>query len=303
MRNCIVRELQAITPIRGKDLVTVTRYLQGKQLKSLSQINLQMLEEYHGFIAAEYEGKSERGHYGALLETTVLYHLSPAFQNLICEIDEKSKLSRAESNKLKMFLMVAKIHMLREITFETRKKFDAYLRKTGFINKNEYLKALDRLKLASIREENERNPNIVPKLYYASREIYLGYHPDYRIAMEFYYIRDKEELVARIGPHHAQPGKLAALAAFQLRAQAAQAPAQLHTGLVERHAQFPAHPVEQEPAVRERHFRFVERHLAIRRMDRGLPVGIAGRHHLRREHAQVWNLHPVVLHDQVLDAF
>ena len=195
MRNCIVRELQAITPIRGKDLVTVTRYLQGKQLKSLSQINLQMLEEYHGFIATEYEGKSERGHYGALLETTVLYHLSPAFQNLICEIDEKSKLSRAESNKLKMFLMVAKIHMLREITFETRKKFDAYLRKTGFINKNEYLKALDRLKLASIREENERNPNIVPKLYYASREIYLGYHPDYRIAMEFYYIRDKEELV------------------------------------------------------------------------------------------------------------
>ena len=115
-------------------------------------------------------------------------------------------------------------------------------------------------------------------------------------------VGDEEEFIAGIGAHHAQPGERAALAAFEFGVQPAEAPAQFHAGLVEVHAEFPAHLVEQQASFRQGHFALMERHLAVRRMDGGLAVRIGRGHQFGRERAQIRHVHPVVLHDEFLDA-
>ena len=115
-------------------------------------------------------------------------------------------------------------------------------------------------------------------------------------------VRHKEKLIARIGPHHAQAGQLADLAPFQLGAQAAQAPAQLHAGLLLRHADLPAHLVEQQAPLFRRHLVLVERHLPVRRMDGGLLVRIGSGHHFGLEGAQIRNVNLVVFDNEIFDA-
>lgn len=59
----------------------------------------------------------------------------------------------------------------------------------------EYLKAFDNLKLATIKAGNQRNFFGNIKLKYENKKIFLLYHPNYEIAMSFYYLREKEEVL------------------------------------------------------------------------------------------------------------
>ena len=91
--------------------------------------------------------------------------------------------------------MLMDIHSLNRIDYAVRSTFASYLETTGFGKAEEYIKVLDRMKLYAIRESNNRFPKVKRKLTYRPQLIYLGYHPDYAKAMEFYYTRDKTELV------------------------------------------------------------------------------------------------------------
>ena len=54
---------------------------------------------------------------------------------------------------------------------------------------------MDKLKIESIRRDNEENPIRIPTLKYENKKIFLLYHPSYQMAMTFYYVQDKEELL------------------------------------------------------------------------------------------------------------
>ena len=191
-------ELRSLHVLEGKDEEAVEEYLLGRNIPSLSEIDLALLKDFRKFIRARVTGKAKTGHYSALLETVILAYLKPFYEPVCALIDEKYPYEtyRYLKNKLKMFLMLMKVNKPDEITYEHRQAFEQYLHDIDFgIKTRDAVKMLDKLKLDAIREENDRHPWKERKLAFSNDVIYLGYHPDYQTAMEFYYMQDKKELV------------------------------------------------------------------------------------------------------------
>ena len=191
-------ELKRMHVLEGKDEQAVEEYLLDRQIPSLSDIDLTLLKDYRGFIKRRMGDGKKALHYCVLLESVVLYYLMPYYEGLCQIIDDKYPLRTARplKNKLKMFLMLMKVTKPEEITFDHRLSFEEYLREIDFGKKGiDAIKMLDKLKLDAIEEENRKSPWKERKLSFTNGVIYLGYHPDFQMAMEFYYLRDKSELV------------------------------------------------------------------------------------------------------------
>ena len=186
-------ELAGICRLAAKEIEAVESFLFQEGHSSLEEVDLQVMATYRAHIRENMD-KAKAGHYGSLLETAMLRYLSPYYEELIREVDEAFPLGRAEGNKLKMFLMVAGIKTIRDISYRDRQAFEGYLASGKDKHTRDYTKLLDRLKLTTIRRECEKPFGAKKKLAYANDVIFLGYHPDIQVAMEFYYIRNKEEL-------------------------------------------------------------------------------------------------------------
>lgn len=191
----LLEELSQIRELFPKEYDTVLDFLIREGVESLLQVDVNTLLAYRGFIRQVFREKSRQEHYGALLEKVVLSFLSPFFEDLTEQIDQSASLSRPIANKTKMFLMVMGVRKICEIDYPVRKAYEDYLSKCQSTHRAEYVKTVDLLKLKAIEAENERRFFAKQPLTYKNDVIYLGYHPDYRMAMEFYYTRDKEELV------------------------------------------------------------------------------------------------------------
>ena len=191
-------ELKRMHVLEGKDEQAVEEYLLDRQIPSLSDIDPTLLKDYRGFIKERMGDGKKALHYCVLLESVVLYYLMPYYEGLCQIIDDKYPLRTARplKNKLMMFLMLMKVTKPEEITFDHRLSFEEYLREIDFGKKGiDAIKMLDKLKLDAIEEENRKSPWKERKLSFTNGVIYLGYHPDFQMAMEFYYLRDKSELV------------------------------------------------------------------------------------------------------------
>lgn len=187
-------DLAGIDGLAKIEISTVENFLLTEGVTSLGEVDLSLLVSYRTYVRKNLE-QGKWKHFGSLLETVMLRFLSPFYRELIKEIDGALSLSRAEGNKAKMFLMVSDVRSIKNITYKDRRAFEEYLVSCGSCKVMEYSKILDRLKLAAIRRECEKSFGLVRKLIYSDDVLFLGYHPDIRMAMEFYYIRDKEELV------------------------------------------------------------------------------------------------------------
>lgn len=190
----LIKELDKITGLAKRERQAVEGYLISEQVSSLDEVDLSLLASYRAYIESSME-EAKKEHYGPLLETVMLRYLSPSYETLVREIDDAFSLSRAEKNKVKMFLMVSGVRTIGHITYHHRRSFEDYLVSCGSSKYREYPKILDRLKLKCIEEDCQKPFGAKKKLTYADQIIYLGYHPDIKVAMEFYYIRNKEELV------------------------------------------------------------------------------------------------------------
>ena len=193
--NNLERELSSIKGLQKKDIQAVTAFLVERELSSLGHVDLKTLTDYYSYVVKAFFQKAKQNHYGALLEIAVREYLRTLFDELIIEIDFCGKVTREKGNKVKTFLMLQGISSLNEITYDSRQKYEAYLRATDCCKVQEYVKTLDQLKLHAIQKNNESNPGRVFQISYEPQVIYLGYHPDYQTAMDFYYVRDKFELV------------------------------------------------------------------------------------------------------------
>lgn len=94
------------------------------------------------------------------------------------------------------FMVEKKIYSLEEIDWDVRVSYEQYLEKT--INKRNrpwYLSGLDKLKLFDIKKRNNSIRETKIRLKYQEKRIYLGYHPDYNLAKEFYYCKDAEGII------------------------------------------------------------------------------------------------------------
>lgn len=112
------------------------------------------------------------------------FHKIKEFSVLKEEIERCEDLKAPVRNKAYYFLMEENIYSVKEIDYEVRTRYEAYLKK----NMKEiggYLKAFDKIKVFDIKERNNGIHAGRAKLRYHEQKIFLKYHPDYDTAIRF----------------------------------------------------------------------------------------------------------------------
>lgn len=196
-RHFLHQQLDVCQMIQGKMRIFVEETLVGMDVYDLEDItdDTKMAYRYQVYRSLKLSEK-QKSHYANALEIFLLYYYLPRYPILSQEIYDEMSFERAIANKLASYLMQHGIKEALEITYSVRLQYAEYLNKTIASSKvNEYVKALDQLKLESIKRNNQKDLIREHRLVYANDLIFLLYHPDYSIAKSFYYIRDKEELL------------------------------------------------------------------------------------------------------------
>ena len=188
-------ELDACLGVTGCLQKIVKDFLTHNETNQLEEITIEDIKSYHKYVS-NIEGITvrQKKYYSNLLERVKYsYHLrkSPLLEKQISELNESSI-----RYKTAAFLAIIGIADAKEITYDIRSKYKKYLEENMAESKiSEYLKALDQLRLNTIKKDNDENPLKLRKLVYNNEKVFLMYHPDYKLAMTFYYIRNKEELM------------------------------------------------------------------------------------------------------------
>ena len=175
--------------IVGKRREYVYEYLFIKGLTSFSEVTANVLADYirktqEDFRLNKTLFSSNKGNLEILYYSYEKGKANPLISQIFKILPET-----AVSRKVATFLMAQKINHVKEITAEVRKEYEEYLRLSVPTKVGEYLKALDLLKLQTIRTMKiARNPR------FSNNMLFLGYYPDYEVAKRFYYTARKEFL-------------------------------------------------------------------------------------------------------------
>lgn len=191
----ITKQLESSTGVIGKAMDFVANYLFECGIDSLEDITISDLYEYREYVESLLLKMAQKKYYKNLLEQVTFSYLISKNPRLTGYCEDLIH-DRAVRNKTEGFMLVSHVDNQEDINYELRYEYQKYLTDTiATKNVNEYIKGLDILKLEVIRIQNESNPLRIPELKYEGNKIFLLYHPSFELAMTFYYIRDKEELM------------------------------------------------------------------------------------------------------------
>lgn len=189
IEECPVREKRFIK--RGIE------YLYLKNVYDVTEIEDSLIDSYALWL--QEHGIKDRkliGVYQKSLRDWRMFHKQKEFVKLKEELEECDTVEQTLKNKVYAFMVEKKIYSLEEIDWDVRVSYEQYLEKT--INKRNrpwYLSGLDKLKLFDIKKRNNSIRETRIRLKYQEKRIYLGYHPDYNLAKEFYYCKDAEGII------------------------------------------------------------------------------------------------------------
>lgn len=182
--------------VQGRVRQKLEEYLYSRGIDTLELVTDKVLVDYYDHIMSDPElGASQKAYYGRALEMAVLGFGKIEYKELLDETAGIGTGMRADRNKALSFLMAKGIREAKDITYRTRMDLEEYLGITSTGRAGEVLKILDKMKLLTIARENVDHISHKRNLKDPSELVYLGYHPDYEIALSFYYIQNKEELV------------------------------------------------------------------------------------------------------------
>ncbi len=190
----LYEELYISRGVTGKAQEFVAQYLLDCGFDSLEMVTEEDLLNYREYVHSLPMKKEKKSYYENLLEQVCfVFWISRNPQ--LAEFAEETLRSRAVRNKTIGFMLVSGIGSADDINYELRSAYETYLNKTHTVKISEYVKALDRLKIESIKRHNLENPLRTPSWKYENKKMFLLYHPSYPLAMTFYYVQDKEELL------------------------------------------------------------------------------------------------------------
>ena len=182
--------------VQGKLQGFVLDYLCREGIESIEDVSLIDLEDYRAYVdSLQAMSESQKKYYRTLLEqVTFAYRIGnnkPLKEQMYATIANP-----AIRNKTYGFLVLQGITDCCQIDYDLRCSYKKFLQESIASRKvQEYLKAFDNLKLATIKAGNQRNFFGNIKLKYENKKIFLLYHPNYEISMSFYYLREKEEVL------------------------------------------------------------------------------------------------------------
>lgn len=190
----LYEELYISRGVTGKAQEFVAQYLLDCGFDSLEMVTEEDLLNYREYVHSLPMKKEKKSYYENLLEQVCfVFWISRNPQ--LAEFAEKTLHSRAIRNKTIGFMLVSGIDSADGIDYDLRSSYEAYLNKTLSAKVSEYVKAMDKIKLESIKLQNQENPLRSPSWKYENKKMFLLYHPSYPLAMTFYYVQDKEELM------------------------------------------------------------------------------------------------------------
>ncbi len=172
-------------------LMTFFRYY---NICSLEDIDINLKDEYYLYVKKTLGlTKAQQRCYMSLLDQAEAAYYAVAYEDLYKRLSDII-CSRAIRNKVLVSLVEQDISDISQIDYYSRETYLRYIKKTITESKiYEYVKEWDRVKLSSIENDNETYPLKSRELTYTNNKIFLLYHPNYEVAMLFYYIRDKEK--------------------------------------------------------------------------------------------------------------
>lgn len=189
-------ELEACSNVQGRQRAAIREFLLQEGIYSIGDITDEDKEDFREHLQQK-EGFSERRIkcYVSGIEVLQFSYYAPLHEDFLKELED-GKEQDAVIRKAETFLLSHGIISTAEITYEVRNAYEQYLMASIAQSKvGEYVKALDNMKLAAIRRECEKAPFKARKLVYNGGKVFLLYHPDYAMAMSFYYLRNKQELL------------------------------------------------------------------------------------------------------------
>lgn len=194
--NKLQKQLDMCTGVTGKLQNIVMDYLLKEEIYSLEDIKLEDIFAFRNKMLTLPEVTTkQRKYYANLLEQVTLAYLIKN-KPIVKEQVEELAISRTIKNKVMFFIIMMGVNDSAEINYDIRSKYKEYIYKTVTNSKKrEYVKALDQLKLNAIKRNDQKSSFKKKVLNYKKEKIFLGYHPSYEIAMTFYFVRDKEELL------------------------------------------------------------------------------------------------------------
>ena len=190
------QQLEACHTVRGKQRAAIREYLLQRGIYSVEDITDEDIQDYREYLRwrADFTPK-QRALYVGCIETILYAHYAPHNQQFLQEL-ENGKKQTAVIKKTEVYLMAHGIRRAEDITYEIRVAYESYIEHSVAKSKrNEYVKALDNMKLDAIRREWEQTPYKERKLKYDGGKVFLLYHPDIEMAKTFYYVQDKTELL------------------------------------------------------------------------------------------------------------
>lgn len=188
-------QLDLCSFITGNPRMLVENFLYSEGIYSLDEVDADVKEDYQQYIKSMIGlSDRQRKYYVNILEQFLLSYLITKNVELADYVSTVIT-DRAIKNKVLLCLMEHDIKDCGDIDYDVRSDYEASLIKSGCTKLSEYVKAMDVLKLEAIHKDNISNPLKPKTLTYSGQKVFLLYHPDHELAMTFYYIRDKEELL------------------------------------------------------------------------------------------------------------
>lgn len=189
-------QLSACGNVQGRQRAAVRAFLLQQGIYSVSDITDEDKADFRDYLSLKDElSDVQKVKYASSLETLQLSYYAPYHEDFLKELEDGKK-PDATIRKTETYLLSHGVTSTEEITYEVREAYEQYLLDSIAESKvNEYLKSLDIMKLAAIRRECENAPFKERQLRYNGGKIFLLYHPDYKLAQTFYYVRDKKELL------------------------------------------------------------------------------------------------------------
>lgn len=185
-------------PVKEKPFIKRgVEYLCLKNVYDVLEIEDNLVDSYRSWLKEQgIQDKKLIGTYQKTLRDWREFHKEKEFVKLKEELEVCDLVEPTLKNKVYSFLMEKGIHSMEEVDWDVRTSYEQYLKKTiNRENQSWYLKGLDKLKLFDIKKRSDGIRAGRIRLKYEEKRIYLGYHPDYNLAKEFYYCRNTKGLI------------------------------------------------------------------------------------------------------------
>ena len=172
-------------------------YLINKGIYDVTLIEESNFQEYRKILNKKGYARQQAIQRTAALRKIQKYWVEKEFGDLLTEIDGCNVPEPKLKGNIKRFLIRQNIHHIREVDYLARERYEMELLETrNYAQALKYLNVFDHIKQRDIQKEMESFSGMARnRMQYKNQILFLPYLPDQKLARDFKYIQDKQELV------------------------------------------------------------------------------------------------------------